>query len=471
MNTYEKNYWTVYLDFLDDFAELEYKGYPLVYLLHYGSLIRENKELIEALHDPAYTISLKNTLNDLSDIQQTFSKKKATIQRPFKKNKNGKILLHDVYDLLRFPNDTFYHYFDKRKTLILQDTIPQRKEKQYLVGLKGYPIQNFDNYKKDVTDPINKLKKKAQVILSKFPNHLVYTNQTFRSRLFMQIAKIVNRIEEVANLFRKMSISTVIVPSTHYPESRTLVFVAAGYGIPTICMQHGIISSEFGYIPKIADIDAVYGQFEINWYQQNGINKKDLEIIGHPRFDMINQVPKIRKEEIKQNLGIDPTKKTLLLIIRGQLLFEKWNAFLDHLGTKDNINVIIKDFRYKENHPLLDTHSFVYASKGYHHYDLFSLSDVVVSYASTVALEAMLAKKPVFILDEAFPGNTGYYHNMEKLLQSDPKQLSKLVTDFFTNKNLQSYMDNTITEFLSQSYSNKISSGKRLMRLINRLSE
>ncbi len=278
MNIYEKNYWSVYLDFLDDFAELEYKGYHLAYLFHYDSLIRENKQLIKSLYDPAYTASLKNNLNDLSEIQQKFYMEKATIQRPFKKNDSGKILLHDVYDLLRFPNHTFYHYFDKTKTLILQDTSSQKKGKQYLVDLKGYSIQNFNSYKRDLTEPIDKLKKRSQKILSKYPNHLVYHDSTFRKRLLMQIATTVNRIEEAGNLFRKVPISTVIVPSTHYPQSRTLVFVAAGYGIPTICMQHGIISSEFGYIPKIADIDAVYGQFEINWYQQNGINKKDLEM-------------------------------------------------------------------------------------------------------------------------------------------------------------------------------------------------
>ncbi len=471
MNTYEKNYWTVYLDFLDDFANLEYKGYSIVYLCHYGSLIRNNEELIKALHDPAYTESLKNTLNNLTAIQQTFSKQKAAIQRLHNKKEDGKILLHDVYDLLRFPNDTFYHYFDKRKTLILKDTIPQREEKQYLVGLKGYTIQNFDNYKRDVRGSINKLKKEAQTTLSKFPNHLVYNDPTFRSRFFMQIAKIVNRIEEAANLFRKESISTVIVPSTHYPESRTLVFVAAACGIPTICMQHGIIGKEFGYIPKIADVDAVYGPYEMNWYQNNGVNKEDLEIIGHPRFDLIKQVPKLRQEEIKQNLAIDPTKKTILLIIRGQLLLEEWETFLDQLSTNDNVNVIVKDFRYKENHPLQKPHSFVYSSKGYHHYDLFSIADLVVSYASTVALEAMLAKKPVFVLNEPSPGNTDYYDDLGKLIQSDPKQLSTLVSDFFANKDLQSYMENTITEFLSQSYINKISSGQRLIRLINRLSK
>ncbi|WP_208590210.1 glycosyltransferase family protein [Gracilibacillus suaedae] len=470
MNTYEKNYWTVYLDFLDDFTELEYKGYSLAYLFHYGSLIRNNKELIKSLDDPSFTSLLNNTLNDLSEIQQTFSKEKEAIQKPIIKKENGKILLHDVYDLLRFPNDTFYQYFDKRKTLIMQDTIPQRKEKNYLVGLQGYTIQNFDKYNRNVRQTINELKRTANTILSKFPNHLVYNNKIFRSRLFMQLDTIVNRIEEAANLFRKESISTVIVPSTHYPESRTLVFVAAGYGIPTICMQHGIIGKEFGYIPKIADVDAVYGPYEIDWYQNNGVNKEDLEIIGHPRFDMIKRVPKLRQEEIKRNLAIDSTKQTILLIIRGQLLLEDWTAFLDQLSTNDSVNVIIKDFRYNRNHPLQDTYSFVYSSKGYHHYDLFSIADVVVSYASTVALEAMLAKKPVFILDESSPGYTGYYDDMGKLIQSDPKQLSALVSDFFTNKDLQSYTDKTITEFLSQSYINKISSGQRLMRLINKLS-
>lgn len=90
MNTYEKNYWSVYLDFLDDFKELVYKGYPIAYLCHYGSLVRDNPLLNEKLNSPKYTELLRNKVNNSSEVQVHFNEMKFSLQKPKRKMKDRK---------------------------------------------------------------------------------------------------------------------------------------------------------------------------------------------------------------------------------------------------------------------------------------------------------------------------------------------------------------------------------------------
>lgn len=149
---------------------------------------------------------------------------------------------------------------------------------------------------------------------------------------------------------------------------------------------------------------------------------------------------------------------------------KEWKEFLDHLSVKNEVNVIVKDFKYKKNHPLFHTKSFVFSSGGCDLYELLHLSDIVVSYSSTVALEAMLAKKPVFILNEPFVGYTGYFEKMSNLVQNDPKKLAGLLSSFLKDKQVIEYTNKTVSEFLANAYSTKSPSGQRLANLIKRLS-
>src|SRR5690606_38553025 len=131
----------------------------------------------------------------------------------------------------------------------------------------------------------------------------------FQRTLLKQIADIINRIEEVYNFLKKVSISCIVISNPHY-INRILAFAAAENGIPTICMQHGIVGKS--YTPKIATIDAVYGEFERRWYMNLGIPKNALEMIAHPKFDQLLTRKKLSKSEFYKRFGLDTRKNTLL---------------------------------------------------------------------------------------------------------------------------------------------------------------
>ncbi|SFJ77736.1 CDP-glycerol glycerophosphotransferase, TagB/SpsB family [Halobacillus dabanensis] len=466
MDTFSKNYWGLYLDFLDEFKGLIYQGYSIAYLCHYRSLISGNKKLMGKFESAAFTKKLKNRVEKPTAVQAKFNNYKATIKKKQQKRKGGKVVLHDVYDLLRFPEETLQNHFNKSRTLILEEK-GRKKRKESFPRAKGFKYQYFTQYSVDVAEAIKKVKRKAREMIASHPGHPMYTNPIFQKRFMLQIVKIMNRINESIRLFKRVNVSVIVVPSTHYPESRTLVMVAAKYGIPTVCMQHGIISGEFGYLPKIADIDAVYGQFERDWFKAKGATT-GTEIIGHPRFDLINKQPTVSRANLTKKLGLNSSKKNVLLIVRGQKKYKEWDQFLKKLTVKQKVNIVLKDFPNHSNHPLIKNHSYVHNSAGYKLYDLIHMSDVVVTYFSTVALEAMLAGKTVFILDSPFGGYSGYFSRMNKLQQEDPGKLATIFSDYIRANKNKTFADRTVKEFVFYNYQPKQSSSKRLMNLLKR---
>ncbi|GAA0454047.1 hypothetical protein [Alkalibacillus silvisoli] len=466
---YEQHYWTLYLDFLELFKNVKYKGYSLAYLCHFRSLIRKNDTLQAKLSKPSFSNQLNHPLKTGLEVQKRFNqfvKKHRALE--IKPNSDGKVILHDVYNLLRFPSSTLNSQFNPNKTLMLQERSYKKNTKP-----KNIPIVYFDEFHEEAsTDSksIDKCLNKVKRIINHHQGHPLF-NSTFQSTLNAQIKKIIYRIEESHKLFANVKTSCVIVPSTHYPETRTLVLVAAQFGIPTICMQHGIISGEFGYLPKIADIDAIYGSFEKDWYQQKGVQASGLKMIGHPRFDEVGNRKTISQIKFQRKLKLDRHKKTILIGVRSNSQLDEWRKFIKVISQSGQFNLILRDFPNKKSHLLQKEFPFIKSTKGIHLYDAIHHADAVVTYSSTIALESMLNNRPVFILNKSFPGYTGYYDQLGDLVQSDPEKLGELVVEYFSNRVKQKELNDSRQQFIKVAYPNQhILSGERLSELISRIS-
>ncbi|MGJ9458026.1 hypothetical protein [Oceanobacillus sp. CF4.6] len=477
MNTTSRNYWSLYVEFLEAFKVLKYKGFSIPYLCHFRSLNHKNNYVWARLSSEEFIKSLSHEIKDKKTVQQIFSTyKQSHINRKksklFKKasHANGKVVLYDAYNLMRLPKEIMTKHFPPTDTIFLQDYKPKEKPKVIKgIPVVGIPSHYLNEYSVNVSSNIQILKSKADEIISNYTNHPMFNDTTFKEYFYKQIKGIVNRIEEANRYFRMNPVSCIVFSSTHYYQSRTIAMVAAEMGIPTICMQHGIIGDEIGYMPKIADIDAVYSNFEVNWFKQLGISDQAVEVIGHPRFDNIQKDPSISKNKLEKQLGLKPNKKIILMIVRGRIQIEKWETLIKNIENIDNYNIIVKDFRYLNPHQLTTISPDVYPSKHFQLYDLIHHSDLVVSYISTVGLEAMIAKKPVFILPTSFPTYTGYFDSLGKLVQSDPIKVSKMIEEYFKNDKFKKLVEEKRKAFLSQAYPEAKSSGERLVGLISRL--
>lgn len=488
MDIFLKNYWSLYNDFLIKFENLTYAGYSLAYLSHFPSFVTVDSPLWNKLYDVNFYHYIDHRIEHQNEIQEKFNN---FVRKHTKNNKNinlskGKVVIHQD-KLMRIPQQTFLNYFDIKQTVILvtADKKTHIKKKvsvtqnpvidgslarqKYQVDYQGiYQIPRIPLNKYDTANNIDitKIKKQANMLLESYRNHKVFGTSQFRKWLHEKIEIVMNKIVMSKKFFEENNVSCLLVSTTHSYINRILTIIAAEKGIPTICLQHGIMSSELGYIPKIAMFDAVYGQFEKEWYIKLGVPVSGLRIIGHPRFDQAYLKPKITRQQFYRKLTLASNKKSILLVVRGEKDIEKWRMFIKKLSNKLDLNILMKNYPGNKDHPLVKEFPFVFSTRGMNHYDIFHHVDAVVTYSSTVALEAMLANKHVFILKDDFEGYTNYFAKLGDFVQSDPNALVPYIIKYFIEPDFRKEVENRRIEFLRYAYPNKSLSSLRLKKLI-----
>ncbi|WP_027963777.1 CDP-glycerol glycerophosphotransferase family protein [Halalkalibacillus halophilus] len=468
MNTYIKNYWSLYLEFILDFQKVTYRGLSLSYLIHFPSLIRKRPEVWNAFHQDAFAERLARQITDQKEFQQIFTQYfQSHKQSPSAKKAEGKVIV--IGDrLIRLPDQTYQDYFPPSNTVIVKTS---NKEKSIITPTR-IPNKYISEYQINIKKQKIIIQNQLRQILKAYKGHHLYGKEYFQKLLLRKAADVANQIEISNRMLDDVTASCIIISSPNH-FSRVVALVAAERGIPTICIQHGIVANEFGYLPKIATVDPVYGQYEVDWYKKMGAPVESLEIIGHPRFDQLfeNKIP--NKQNMYKKLGLNTKKKTLMVIVRGNRHIEKWKILLDTISKSKELdmNILIKDFPSNPSHELVKRYPFAQSTKNEELYDLLPIVDGVISYTSTVGLEAMLIHKPVFIMHTRLPSYTGYFDALGEAVQKDPQRLAVQIINYFNDESWKKSIDNAREEFLKYAYPNVGSSGNRLQELVNRLSK
>ncbi|KAB8135797.1 hypothetical protein F9U64_11050 [Gracilibacillus oryzae] len=313
MNVYKTNYWSLYMDFIKDFESLKYRGFSLSHIIHFRGLIRKNKAIWLDMKNESFAKRLVNKGMDSEAVQQHFNHYINTHRKPSNTKPGGKVAIH--YDtILRFPEHTYKDHFSAQNAMIV--AAGNYNKKKTSKSLYKLPTRYLNDYVINIGSSVIEVQNQAKLLLAKYNSHHLYSSKQFQSLLLIKIAEVIHCIEQVQKFFEQEKISCVIVSTTHSYVSRIIALSGYERGIPTICMQHGIIGSEFGYIPKIATVDAVYGNYEVDWYRKRGAIKGSAQVIGHPRFDQaIVPISQTRKEVLKK-LGVNPKRKTIMIIYR-----------------------------------------------------------------------------------------------------------------------------------------------------------
>ena len=447
----DRFYWTMYLEFIEKFKTLTYMNIPLPLVCPSIYTIYDD-QYFKLLFQKTKKYYNNSTIHQKL-IQPTFDR----FIHPFKKTPlkklHGKTLIYE--HALFLNNDMLKQYFLSENTIIIRE-----QEAKHHLGHSIYGLNKYQMNKSE--DVYTKLKIEANSIFISNNNHVVFNDAIFQKKFLDEIPIIVDKISAVSNFFEQNSVSSIIVGETKDFLARILVLVGAAKGIPSICVQHGIMAQK-NSLPILVDKQGVYGNYEKKVYLNYGVSMDKLVELGHPRFDEIFN--KTYKDNILYKVfNIDQHKKIVLIATQYDRNISQWEPFIKDLLKDSSIEILIKPHITEIRRGLLTDYknkfgsykSVKIISNEVDLYSIISGVDYVVTETSTVGLESLLFNKTVLFYNANFFHD--YYDEMGVFVQSDPIKLSNNLKRLNRDKSYQQYYDSMLKNFLLHNYKTKNSS-------------
>lgn len=231
-------------------------------------------------------------------------------------------------------------------------------------------------------------------------------------------------IKFLEKLYRVLEPKVVVLRDTTRVPEKTIILTARQAGIPTLVIQHGILTARNVYTKLVSDKIALWGKAGIDWYGRYGNDITKCVVTGRASYDLNHsQKSDYRKEarELFLKIGASPDKKTILYIPTN---FKKVKHLLSVYYSQDSelvaLKSILSTMEYLPDKQLIvkvrrfdpvDINSLMASLKGKNCSNVFIVDDidpwvlighsslVVTSRFSSVALDAVILGKPVITLN------------------------------------------------------------------------
>ncbi|BDZ68998.1 UDP-N-acetylglucosamine 2-epimerase [Methanobacterium ferruginis] len=341
--------------------------------------------------------------------------------------------------------------------------------------LKVYPInhQNDSTGKKilELESIYKKLKNGNLDLEIKHNNiNLLYIikrrlEDTFRSR-FVQLIGIIEWADE---LIHKLPLDMLIVMEDMSPTKRALCRFLLINDIPSLVIQHGMVTTGIlglGVMPLEAKKQAIWGEKILEWHYGRG-NRKQV-ITGNPSFDQIakiNSNEKFNKTKICNDLCLDPSKKIILLTTgrfsgisakftieaEERLIYRTLNA----LQNFPDLQIVVKlhpAYQEKYSTIILNIAKEIGIKLNLFQdslWDLFAVSDVLVTFSSTTGLEAMFFNLPVVNIDFEYQDDLmGYASSGAVISVNNEGEIISRIKDVLYDPNIRKKLSSSRKNFL-----------------------
>ena len=465
MSEYLKNYWSLYVEFIETFREVTYRDIPIAMVTNFYQHI--DAELKGKMEESDFKNSLMNKgFIEKKDIQTYFDGILKGLSKPIIKDLPGKKLIN--LDYIRLSGEILNANFDKSNTIVLS----RSKINEYY----GFPCICLSDYQNRSSGMAKKLVERTNQIFEENKNHPAFSNTNFMNIYIQRIPIICETIDKVFQLYESNLINCVVVGTTEDVLSRCLAILGLLNGIPSLCLQHGILMGEEAFMPVFTRLVGVYGEYEKKWYLTRGLPEGRVEIIGHPRYD---DIPKHTNEKIRQKIlrefNLAPNKFTFLIATGPNINPLKFICLMEKLLEIKDLQFIIKPHPWEISKSKLSLYSsinsknksiYLVRDKKTNLRELFHAIDGVISTQSTVALEGLLALKPVFIFDFLESNRIyDYYYSMDKYFQNDPLKLVEVIEEYLISPDERDFFTNIRNQFLNTSYSIN-HSGKKIVEFL-----
>lgn len=270
--------------------------------------------------------------------------------------------------------------------------------------------------------------------------------------------------ETIHKIVKKEQVKSIILTSQNSIFEKALLAVAKSHQIKTILIQHGL--GEGAVNPDVFENTtiAVFGGMSKERLLKVGVSEEKISVVGPIIFDEIIKHKKIKSTEKEEKNTKKEGKKILIItepFVEGKAVekikyFNYIKKILQEINKIDKITVTIK---LHPSEKFIDNYKKIVKELGYNNiqvtqeigsnylYKLISDSDLVIEFGSTVAIEAMILKKPV-ITTNFCPIAGGIYDLIQqskgtyKVDHQD--DLAKKIMEVFNNDFLQEQRKKTI---------------------------
>lgn len=272
---------------------------------------------------------------------------------------------------------------------------------------------------------------------------------------------------------------------------RALYHVCKSNRIPTVGIQHGVISvglrckhskgeisDDIGpNICPIADRTAVYGLKDREFLMQNFYPKEKVVVTGSQRYDVLVHAKKIfNKSKTCKRLDLDENKKIVTLFTSTDSKQEDTallKAVFKAAVQFPELQLVIKTHPHKGKDPVYGEVAKEFNSKALiirdiNTFELLNATDIVLVYSSTVGFEAMILDKPVIMINlSGQPDKVPYAESGAALGVYDEKDLAPAIKNILNDKKIKDKLKKGRSKFvLEATYKKDGMASKRIAGLI-----
>ncbi len=226
------------------------------------------------------------------------------------------------------------------------------------------------------------------------------------------------------HLLRAHRPAVIVSPDNADQRCRLYALLGRQLGIPVLIVQQGLVGGNYGdWRFLCADKIAAMGETSAELIAQQGVARDTIVITGHPGFDMLNTMDPARRSTVRNTLGV-PQGHALVVFAsqpyvpgafastaaRRTLLREVAEAAVALPGTTFVVKPHPCD-TVREARRLFAAAPVKIVDPALDIRPLIASADVLVTFFSTSALQALAAGTPVINLVQADGGSSNPYVN------------------------------------------------------------
>ncbi|MDD5687497.1 MAG: CDP-glycerol glycerophosphotransferase family protein [Elusimicrobia bacterium] len=329
-----------------------------------------------------------------------------------------------------------------------------------------YNMDMANQVKKNNKEISVKLKKVKTILVSKIKNTYPGIWNYFRDELdsifIWEFSSLIKQITIAHEVIDKIKPDIIAGGDDCDPRARIYFLIGRNRKTPTLLIQQGYASDNaFEWLFLSVDKAAIFGNYTKQCLEKIGVKKEKLVISGQPRFDSLVKITNER-EIVCNKYNIQSKNKIILFTSQpnhpGAFSSEtvRRNAIETVYSLIDNITdavLIVKPhpdekMQYHRSLKLKNnTGKIILVDRRDNLYELIKACDLLITFFSTTAIEAMISNKPVLIVN-LFNRWTPYVESGAALQACSGNEAVSVINDIFSNNGIRQELENKRKKFV-----------------------